>query len=506
MTSQDPSSTKDPLASLRHDLRTPINQIIGYTELVGEELEESGQPDLIEDLNKVTKAARHLLGLIQQELQPNKYRFVGEESAAPETAPVDDSGEPSNKETEHRLSVEYRSEQADNGESKDNQQLQGTVLVVDDNEQNRDMLTRRLEKNGLQVHAANDGQQALEMVLSHPYDTILLDIMMPGMDGREVLRRLKQDEQTRHIPVIMISALDEIESVIYCIEHGAEDFLPKPFNPTFLKARIGASLQRKHFRDQERHYLQALQATQDALQNELKEAADYVASLLPPEETSNVTIEWKFVPSTSLGGDSFGYHWVDEEHFAMYLVDVCGHGVGAALLSISAINVLRSQTLPNTDFRSPSSVLEALNNTFQMERQNNMYFTIWYGVFHKTSRKLRYSSGGHPPALLYDPQQNSMTQLRTAGLVIGCMEDAPYVEAEISIPQNGRLFVFSDGVYEITREDDSLVTVEEFSDMLLQNIHHPGRMVDEAFVYAQQLQRATVLDDDFSLMDIRFDT
>ncbi len=505
MNTHDSSSAKDPLASLRHDLRTPINQIIGYTELVGEELEDIDQPELIEDLNKVTKAARHLLGLIQQELQPDRYRFVGGESIATQEQ-SDSADQPSNAETERRLSVEYRSEQSDTGSAIDDLQLNGTVLVVDDNEQNRDMLTRRLEKNGLQVHTANDGKQALEMVRSHSFDTILLDIMMPAMDGREVLKRLKQDEQTRHIPIIMISALDEIESVIYCIEHGAEDFLPKPFNPTFLKARIGASLQRKHFRDQERHYLQALQSTQDILQNELNEAADYVASLLPPEESSKVTIEWKFVPSTSLGGDSFGYHWVDDEHFAMYLVDVCGHGVGAALLSISAINVLRSQTLPNTDFRSPSSVLEALNNTFQMERQNNMYFTIWYGVFHKTSRRLRYSSGGHPPALLYDPQHNSMVQLRTPGLVIGCMEGAPYQEAEVSIPEQGRLFVFSDGVYEITREDESLVTLEEFSSTLQQLIHVQNRIVDEAFAIAQKLQRAAILDDDFSLMDIRFDT
>ncbi len=499
------SSGKDPLASLRHDLRTPINQIIGYSELVEEELEDIEQPELIEDLRKVTQAARNMLALIQQELQPNRYQFIGEEApvVSPSTEHAAES-EPSNEETERALAKEYKGE-LPNTDFTDESTLTGTILVVDDNEQNRDMLSRRLEKNGLQVSTANDGKQALELVRSQSFDTILLDIMMPGMDGREVLNRLKQDPQTRHIPVIMISALDELESVIYCIEHGAEDFLPKPFNPTFLKARMGASLQKKRFRDQEQHYLQALQSTQDALQNELNEAADYVSSLLPPEESSPVAIQWKFAPSTSLGGDSFGYHWVDDEHFAVYLVDVCGHGVGAALLSISAINVLRSQTLPNTDFRSPSSVLEGLNSTFQMERQNNMYFTIWYGVFHKTSRQLRFSSGGHPPALLYNPHDHSMTPLRTPGLVIGCMEDAPYQEQSVTVPEQGRLFVFSDGVYEITREDESLVTLEEFSDTLLQLLNGQQRIVDAAFLNAQKLQRADILDDDFSLMDIRFD-
>lgn len=508
MTTHSESSSKDPLSSLRHDLRTPINQIIGYSELVGEELEDLGENKLNEDLHKVANAARALLNLIQKELQPDRYQFIGssEVSGSVEDQPFSSrkpgsatAEKPANETAPESTKLEPPTP------SSLETTLSGTVLVVDDHAENRNMLSRRLEKQGLAVHTAENGEHALQVVQTTEFDVILLDIMMPGMDGREVLRRLKESEQTRHIPVIMISALDELESVVYCIENGAEDFLPKPFNPTFLRARIGASLEKKHLRDQEQRYLLALQETQKTLQNELNEAADYVSSLLPPEESSPISIQWKFVPSTSLGGDSFGYHWLDDEHFAVYLVDVCGHGVGAALLSISAINVLRSQTLPNTDFRAPAAVLEALNTTFPMERQNNMYFTMWYGVFHKSTRTLRYSSGGHPPALLFDPSNKQMQQLRTPGLVIGCMEGAAYQEASVQVPQDARLFVFSDGVYEITREDGTLVTIDEFSQSLMENLDNGKKIVDEAFSNAQQLQRSAILDDDFSLVEIRFD-
>jgi sigma-B regulation protein RsbU (phosphoserine phosphatase) len=137
------------------------------------------------------------------------------------------------------------------------------------------------------------------------------------------------------------------------------------------------------------------------LNQELAEAADYVKSMLPePINDGSVKTDWRFIPSTSLGGDAFGYHWIDEDHFAIYLLDVSGHGVGAALLSVSVMNTLRSQTLPDTNFKDSKQVLESLNMAFPSEDNNDMFFTIWYGVYRKSTRELTYASGGHPPALL----------------------------------------------------------------------------------------------------------
>ncbi|MCT7984754.1 response regulator [Laspinema sp. A4] len=139
---------------------------------------------------------------------------------------------------------------------------QASVLVVDDVEANRDLLCRRLKRQGYHVQIAEDGLKALELIRAEPFDLVLLDIMMPHLNGYQVLEEIKADSSLRHIPVIMISAVDDIDSVVKCIELGAEDYLSKPFNPVLLKARISASLEKKRLRDQEQAVLQKLQDEQ----------------------------------------------------------------------------------------------------------------------------------------------------------------------------------------------------------------------------------------------------
>jgi adenylate cyclase len=135
------------------------------------------------------------------------------------------------------------------------------ILVVDDNEDNRYTLVRRLTREGYDnVTTAPSGREALELLARTPFDLVLLDIMMPEVNGYQVLEQIKSDTLLRDIPVVMISAVDELESVVRCIRMGAEDYLPKPFNPVLLKARVGASLEKKKLRDLERHYLNELEA------------------------------------------------------------------------------------------------------------------------------------------------------------------------------------------------------------------------------------------------------
>jgi class 3 adenylate cyclase len=142
-------------------------------------------------------------------------------------------------------------------------QKEGEILVVDDLEENRELLSRRLSRLGYSVQLTDNGARALEIAATDSVDVILLDIMMPGLDGFEVLQRLKANQTTQHIPVLMLSSSDEIDTVVRCIQLGAEDFLPKPFNTTLLMARIESSLSRKRLRDQEKAFLKRLQAEQD---------------------------------------------------------------------------------------------------------------------------------------------------------------------------------------------------------------------------------------------------
>jgi two-component system sensor histidine kinase ChiS len=242
--------------ALIHDLRTPLNVVIGYSEMLMEMAQEQGQEDFVPDLQKVHTAGKQLLTLINDSFHPiretDKLTVV--------TTPAE---EPAPEEFSDREAPEKPGSVT----------VQGSLLVVDDIEANRDVLSRRLVRQGYVVATAENGQQALEMLHAGTFDLVLLDIVMPELDGYEVLQRLKADEKLRHIPVIMISALNELDAAVRCIEMGAEDYLPKPFNPILLKARIGACLQKKRAIQTERELAAAKQLLETSRQAGMAEVA-----------------------------------------------------------------------------------------------------------------------------------------------------------------------------------------------------------------------------------------
>ena len=231
---------------LLHDLRTPINQIVGYAELLMESAQDDGHGALVPDLARVRSAGEQLLSLIN-----GNFTTVPSSEASGEQIA-------SNGRTDFDNGMVLHDE-VGTSEECNPKSAGGSILVVDDNAANRDVFIRRLLRQGHRVATAEDGLQALEMMQSGSYELVLLDIMMPNMDGFEVLRRLKADERYQHIPIIIISAMSEVESAVRCIEMGAEDYLPKPFDPTLLKARTIASLERKRAHDREDKYTRELQ-------------------------------------------------------------------------------------------------------------------------------------------------------------------------------------------------------------------------------------------------------
>ena len=245
------------------------------------------------------------------------------------------------------------------------------------------------------------------------------------------------------------------------------------------------------------------------LSHELSDATGYVKTVLPQPITSGPLLtDWRFIPSLSLGGDSFGYHWIDEDYFAMYLLDVSGHGWSAALLSVSVINVLRSHALPDTDFRDPQQVLFALNNTFPGEQHNDMFFTIWYGVYNLSSRQMAYASGGHPSALLFygsSNEQLKVNQLRTPNFVIGGRRDAVYQGKTQLINRPSRLYVFSDGVFDITKIDGSIWGFNKFLEFMTKTFNAEHSVLEGILDYARGISQKEGFDDDFTILEIFFE-
>lgn len=255
----------------------------------------------------------------------------------------------------------------------------------------------------------------------------------------------------------------------------------------------------------------------EIIKNELIGAERYVKSLFPraiesifppAKNLRPISSDWIYESCLELGGDSFGYHWIDENNFAIYLVDVCGHGVGAALHSVTVISSIRNMILPNIDFREPGQVLSALNNTFIMEKYNYTYFTIWYGVFNKNEKSLKYSSGGHPPAILLNGASENnmqMVKLATNGMIVGSVSDMEYKTASITIERFNRLYVFSDGVYEIAYPDGKgMMTFETFCEELAKPVSIKERKVSKMLEFAQIAQNSKSFADDFTLLELIF--
>lgn len=223
---------------------------------------------------------------------------------------------------------------------------------------------------------------------------------------------------------------------------------------------------RQNFQE-ERKMAQALRFQQRILEGELQEAATYVRSLLPKPCSTPIAVDFQFLPSKYLGGDCFDYYWLNGDQFVIYLLDVSGHGLGAALFSVSVQSVLRSQSLPQVCFDQPEQVLSALNSRFQSNDQNIRYFTIWYGVYRLSTQELVYASAGHPPALLRSLNSEKPVQyLKARGKPIGLLPETQFKNSYHTVSEASILYLFSDGVYEFSLKSGKTWKIEEFIQLI----------------------------------------
>ncbi len=374
------------------------------------------------------------------------------------------------------------------------------ILVIDDDTAVQELLRRTLKKQGYEVTVASNGEDGVAQAQKLRPALIICDWIMPRLTGIDVCRRVKADPDLSTTQFFLLTSLGSIADRVKGLDAGADDFISKPIELNELQARVRAGL-RLHQLSRD------LKIAKQSLEAELAEAAEYVQSLLPDPMTEPVSIEAKFIPSRQLGGDCFDYNWLDADYLAIYLLDVAGHGLRAALPSVAVLNLLRSRALPNIDYYKPSDVLRALNTTFQMSYQNDKYFTIWYGVYNRISRQLVYASAGHPPAVLIyqSPASTAKIQrLKTPGMPVGMFPDAPYVDNCCDVEDLSTLYIFSDGVYEIHQPDGNIWGLDPFVDLLAAYNGASADQLELVLNYIQKLNAKAVFDDDWSLLKVNF--
>ncbi len=329
---------------------------------------------------------------------------------------------------------------------------QSTVLVVDDEAFNVDYLIQELEDLGVNTISAENGIEALKQVSIHSPDLVLLDVMMPKMDGFEVLAKMKSDGAMRDIPVIIISANSEMQQVLKGIKLGAEDYLPKPFDPLLLRARVNASLEKKRFRNLEKEYLKGLE-------RELEIGRQIQAGFLPREIVSpkGWEISAFFRAAKEVSGDFYDVFSLPNEKLALIVGDVTDKGVGAALYMALYRSLLRAFISTNDFIKdTPADVLSRaasfVNNYICRVHNSEMYATAFVAILDTGSGKMLYVSAGHDFPFLVRKNGN-VEEIKPTGPAIGILEDSEFGLQEVQLETGDALLVFTDGLLDIRNKE-----------------------------------------------------
>ena len=246
---------------------------------------------------------------------------------------------------------------------------------------------------------------------------------------------------------------------------------------------------------------QQLVETQEELKGELSDAAKYVRLMLPEPLAGEEIIDWQFHPSTQLGGDGLGYRRIDDDRLALYVLDVTGHGLGSALLAVTALELLRNPAA-QIDYSRPAEVIKRLNRTFQMTDHAGKFFSVWYAVYSRSARTLTYANAGHPPALLLTRENGQPRLARTdpGGSVLGIFPEIDVLETTVEFSTDADLYLFTDGLYELTDPKGGRGSYDEFL-AYLEKQTEMGKPVWESMLHwLDRARDKRAIDDDVSLL------
>jgi sigma-B regulation protein RsbU (phosphoserine phosphatase) len=352
------------------------------------------------------------------------------------------------------------------------------ILVVDDIEDNRDLLVRRLQREGYHdTQVAADGEAALKLIAAQSFDLVLLDVMMPICNGYEVLERLNAVNRLHELPVIVISALNELDSAVRCIQLGAVDYLTKPFNPTLLRARVNATIEQKRLRDAVRAHLARIEAE---LETARKLQAGMVPTLFPtPTPARPVEIHAMMDPAREVGGDLYDFFFAEDGRLVFFIGDVSGKGVPAAMFMAQTKNLLRMVTgfllRDGRDAATPAAVLRRVNQELCEGNGMMMFVTGFFGMLDVQTGDLQFSCAGHEAPYLIGADGLS-TVAGAQGLVLGLNADWAYKTASIRLAPGDALYLYTDGITEAFNSANVAFSRHRLEDALRRGV---GQSIDQ---------------------------
>lgn len=327
------------------------------------------------------------------------------------------------------------------------------ILIVDDEPYNVDYLQQELSDHNFELIAARNGKEALEKIRASSPDLVLLDIMMPVMDGFAVLAQVKADAATRDIPIIVISASNDLKSVVSGIQQGAEDYLPKPFEPTILHARISSSLDRKRLRDQEQLHLKSLERELE-IGREIQQG--FLPAELPRAEGWEIAVYFK--AAREVAGDFYDAFDLPDGTLGLVIADVCDKGVGAALFMTLFRSLIRAAATADyfareTDGQGPvaarleRSISFANDYIAETHGETSMFATVFFGILDPESGLLTYVNAGHEPPTIVR-SGGAQERLPKTGPAVGLVAGFPFTQKTCQLERGDLFFAFTDGAPE----------------------------------------------------------
>lgn len=383
------------------------------------------------------------------------------------------------------------------------------LLVINDDDDVRDVISLFLKSRSFEVIEASDGYQGIEKAALNTPDLILLDVMMPGIDGYQVCRELKKNPATKEIPVIFLSSLNDPKDKITGLESGGVDFVTRVEDKGELLARVQTHLKLAALTNAVKEQNAELIQKQRLLDNDLKMAASIQRSLLPDNkfQSAHMTFAWKCLPCEMIGGDIFNSVPVDESHVAVYILDVSGHGVASAMVTVAISQFIQQfiRSLPrdkNTIMTLPQIITEQMNKEFPYERFNE-FFTLFFMVINAETGEVGYCNGGHPPPIVLHAQQ-PLEMLEGSEIAIG-IADASYPVHRKKLKKKDKIVLYTDGILECRNVHDAMYGQERFY-KLLEKIKHekPENFVHKICIELNEYTKDCPPMDDISLMVIEF--
>jgi len=354
-------------------------------------------------------------------------------------------------------------------------ECRGRILVVDDNEMNRDMLSRRLQRKKYEVDTAVGGQEAIDAIAANEYDVVLLDIMMPEVDGFHVLETVRYKYDATELPIIMATAKTESDDIVKALKMGANDYVTKPIDFQVAMARVSTHMQLKDSIDRVRILEKSLavrnaelQAANDYMTQSLESAASFQRSLLQdnPPSATELNIGWIYCPCDQLAGDSYGVYPLPDNCLLVYQLDVTGHGVKAALLAVTLLHLLNPENPGNVVVNAsdgsvvpPAQVVAELNDRFQINEESNQFFTMVYGVYDCEQHVFTYVNAAHSTPVLTGMETSLVKE--ESDLPVGVMPQMEYTENRLELLEGQAIVIYSDGIIEAIREEDGELFSEE---------------------------------------------